>query len=66
MDHTYFKKLEGRHQDIDEEKDLHGNEDWPNEEVNIFPKMEREPRKHFKTVALETEAKKPKNLCLSS
>jgi len=54
VDHTYFKKPEGSHEDINEEKDLHGDEDQPNEEVNMFPKMEREPRKRFKTIVLKT------------
>jgi len=68
VDCTYFRKPESSHEDVDEEKDLHGDEDQPNEEVNMFPKMNREPRKRFKTVVLKTpwttyskEAKKPKN-----
>jgi len=66
VDHTYFKKPESSHEDKDEEKDLHGDEDQPNEEVNMFPKMEHEPRKRFKTVVLKTpwttySMRKPKN-----
>jgi len=51
---TYFKKLESSHEDVDEEKNLHGDEDRPNEEVNMFSKVNREPRKRFKTVVLKT------------
>jgi len=54
VDRTYFKKSKGNHEDIDEEKDLHGDADQPNEEVNMFPKMEREPRKRFNTAVLKT------------
>jgi len=53
VDRTYFKKLEGSHEDIHEEKDLHGDENQPNEELNMFPKMERELRKRFKTCCFE-------------
>jgi len=52
VDCTYFKKLKSSHEDVDEEKDLHGDEDQPNEEVNMFPKMNHEPRKRFKTAIL--------------
>jgi len=54
VDCTYFKKPESSDEDVHEEKDLHGNEDRPNEEVNMFSKMNREPRKCFKTTVLRT------------
>jgi len=43
MDCTYFKKLESSHEDVHEEKDLHGDEDRPNEEVNMFLKRTVNP-----------------------
>ena len=66
MDCTYFRKLESIHENVNEEKDLHGDEDQPNEEVNMSSKMNREPRKRFNTVVLKTpwttySRKKPKN-----
>jgi len=39
VDYTYFKKPESSNEDVYEEKDLHGDEDHPNEKVNMFPKM---------------------------
>jgi len=54
VDFTYFKKPESSHEDVDEKKDLHGDENQPNEEVNMFSKMNCEPRKRFKTVVLKT------------
>jgi len=66
VDSTYFRKPESSHEDVDEEKDLHGHEDQPNEKVNMFPKMNHEPKKRFKTTVLKTpwttySRRKPKN-----
>jgi len=69
MDCTYFKKAESSPKDVDEQKQLHVDEVQPNEEVNMFTKMNREPRKRFKSVVLKTpwttysrrKPKKPKN-----
>ena len=64
-----MKKAESNHEDVHEDKQLHVDEVQPNEEVNMFPKMNGEPRKRFKSVVLKTpwttysrrKPKKPKN-----
>ena len=57
------------HEDAHEDKQLHVDEIQPNEEVNMFPKMNGELRKRFKSAVLKApwttysrrKPKKPKN-----
>jgi len=54
VDEVQSNEEVNNHEDVDENKQLHVDEVQPNEEVTMFPKMNGEPRKRFKSAVLKT------------
>ncbi|ESW21828.1 hypothetical protein PHAVU_005G102300 [Phaseolus vulgaris] len=54
VDEVQSNEEVNNHEDVDENKQLHVDEVQPNEEVTMFPKINGEPRKRFKSAVLKT------------